>query len=450
MIRMALEEAARLLGAPVPDQAGLEFCGVAIDSRALQPGMLFAALPGERVDGHDFAQAAASAGAAAILCSKPLPGPLPQLLVADVQQALGQLAAAWRARMPARVIGITGSNGKTTTKDMLTSILALEARVLSTSGNYNNELGVPLTLFGLDESHQFMVLEMGAGKAGDIRYLAAIAKPEVGVITSVGPAHLDGFGDEQGVARAKGEMYEALPAEGFAVLNMDEPWLPVWRELAGERRALGFGLNPQADVHLAGTAEKPRVVTPKGEFDLVLHLPGQHNQMNAMAATAMALALGIGLAQISKGLARALPVPGRLNMLHTEAGWTVMDDTYNANPASLYAALQVLSSEPGERWLVLGDMLELGEGARKLHAEMGEAAAALGVKRLFTYGPLSAAASDAFGSKARHFSDQQALVSCISEQLHPGVVCLVKGSRSMHMERVVAAISSADPAAEVA
>lgn len=451
MITLELAEAARILGIEIESEySKIPFQGIDIDSRRIQPGMLFAALPGTRSDGHDFATAADQAGASAVLCTRRLDLPLPQLVVKDVERALGQLASAWCQRMPARVIGITGSNGKTTTKEMIASILERSARVLATAGNFNNELGVPLTLFGLDETHEYLVLEMGAGKAGDIRYLASIAKPEVGLITCVGPAHLDGFGDEEGVARAKGEMYSSLPAGGFAVLNMDEPWVPVWMELKRECPVIGFGTDAAADVHLAGSNECPRVVTPKGEFELALDLPGEHNQLNALAATAVALALGIGLDQIQKGLAETTPVSGRLSTVATSGDWTVIDDTYNANPASLYAALQVLTSKPGEPWLVLADMKELGPSEQKMHAEVGDAAAALGIRRMFTIGQLAMAASEAFGEGARHFEHLDDLIAHLRSELKPGVVCLVKGSRSMHMEQVVAAISRNAPKAEVA
>ncbi|KAA9129765.1 UDP-N-acetylmuramoyl-tripeptide--D-alanyl-D-alanine ligase [Marinihelvus fidelis] len=444
---MTLHDAARALGIePTGAMAETTFEGVVIDSRQVAPGMLFAAIPGERVDGHDFVAAAKVAGACAALVERD-PGEqaagLPLLRVDSVQTALGQLASAWRDTVTPKVAAITGSNGKTTTKEMLTSILSRQSHVLATRGNFNNELGLPLTLFRLARSHQFAVLEMGAGKAGDIRYLAGIAKPDVGVITNVGPAHLRGFGDEEGVARAKGEMYGALPASGFAVLNIDEPWAPLWRELNTAGHTLCFGRDADAaDITVTGEPGGRRMVrTPAGEFRLSLHLPGEHNVMNALAATAMALALDIPLDTIREGLAATLPVPGRLNMVETESGWTVLDDTYNANPASLYAALQVLAGQAGEPWLVLGDMKELGRNSDALHAEMGEAAASLGVRRLYALGGHAAHAARGFGDGGQAFDSLEALLEALLADLHAGVSVLVKGSRGMAMERVVEAVT---------
>ncbi len=442
MIRMELEDAAAVLGVPLDSR--LSFTGVTTDSRDLAPGMLFAALPGERVDGHDYVARAEEAGAVAVLVQRPVNSRVPQLRVGSVLTALGELASAWRDRHAVRVVALTGSNGKTTTKELLASILRRSGRVLATSGNYNNELGLPLTLFGLGPEHDFAVLEMGASKAGDIRYLAGLARPEAGVITNVGPAHLKGFGDEEGVARAKGELYAALPAEGFAVFNLEEPWLDLWRDLSTAGQSLGFGFGEDADVRAVKADGGWTVVTPKGEFDLALNLPGRHNVLNALAATAMALALDVGLEQIRAGLAATRPVPGRLNRIEAPNGWTVIDDTYNANPASLYAALQVLTAEPGEAWLALGDMRELGERSDKLHAETGEAARMLGVRRLYATGPHSRSTVEAFGKGARHFATRRELTEALLADLETRttkVTCLVKGSRSMGMERVVAALT---------
>lgn len=443
MIRMDLERAAELLGVPCPD-AGARFAGVSADSRKVAPGMLFAALPGERVDGHDFVAQAAAAGAGALLVARDVDSDLPQLRVEDVLRALGQLAAGWRAECNPAVVGITGSNGKTTVKEMVAAVLRQRGKVLATQGNYNNELGVPLTLFGLSPEHDFAVLEMGAAKTGDIAYLARIARPQVGLITNVGPAHLHGFGDEAGVARAKGEMYESLPADGVAVINADQPWADGWRERSTAGRSLSFGIRNEADVQGSPGDGTARVRTPRGAFELHLRLPGEHNLANALAATAAALALDVPLDEIRAGLEGVRPVPGRLNLVKADGGWQVIDDTYNANPASLYAALQVLTRLPGEAWLALGDMKELGPDARKLHAEMGDAARALGVKRLYATGEMSRHTVDAFGGGARHFEDRDALVTALRDALRPGVTCLVKGSRSMGMEHVVRGIVNGD------
>ncbi len=359
----------------------------------------------------------------------------------DVLAALGRLASHLRQRLDPTVVGITGSNGKTTVKEMVTSILAQSGDVLSTQGNFNNELGLPLSLFGLEEHHRYAVLEMGASRAGDIAYLARIARPDVGLITNIGPAHLRGFGSEEGVALAKGEMYAGLPEAGCAVMNADERWLPRWREMNTAGRVLTFGASAQADVRLVDAANGCRLDTPTGSLEVRLALPGRHNCLNAAAAAAVAIELGIEPGTIRTGLEAVKPVPGRLNLLRTGPGWTVIDDTYNANPASLYSALQVLSDLQGTAWLVLGDMKELGVGSRKMHREVGEAAKSMGVSRLFAIGELTAFTVDAFGDGAEHFASREDLIAALMDQLHAGVICLVKGSRSMGMEAVVDAIA---------
>ena len=261
------------------------------------------------------------------------------------------------------------------------------------------------------------------------------------LVSNVGPAHLKGFGDEKGVALAKGEIYASLPESGWAVMNADEPWLPTWKALNTAGNCLTFGFDSASDIRVTGETAAPRLQTPAGEMDLSLLLPGKHNLMNAAAAAAAALALGTELQQIRRGLESVEPVPGRLQKISNKAGWTVIDDTYNANPASLYSALQVLADMQGKSWLVLGDMKELGQGSRKMHREVGEAARAMGVARLFTTGEMAAETADAFGQGAEHFSQKEELICALREALQPGVTCLVKGSRSMGMERVVEAIA---------
>jgi UDP-N-acetylmuramoyl-tripeptide--D-alanyl-D-alanine ligase len=458
VIRIPLSELAAALGCPVTHPgAGHNGKEVAVesivtDSRKVDFGALFAALPGSQVDGHDFAPAAVRLGAVALLVQRQLDlagerpeiRPVPQLVVPDVLQALGKLATLLRERLDPVVVGITGSNGKTTVKEMVASILRPAGEVLATQGNYNNELGVPLSLFGLEPRHRFAVLEMGASRAGDIAYLAAIARPDVALVTNVGPAHLGGFGSLEGVARAKGEIYAALPPDGCAVINADEPWTGLWRELNRARRIITFGAGAGSIVRLEGDEQRPRIVTPQGAFDLRLALAGRHNLLNAAAATAVALALDVGLPAIRSGLEAVQPVPGRLNVIESEAGWTVIDDTYNANPASLYSALQVLSGLQGTAWLVLGDMKELGGDSPKMHREVGEAARDMGVSRLFATGAMSAYTVDAFGEGAEHFATREALAEAVRRSLRPGVNCLVKGSRSMGMEAVVEAITRND------
>jgi UDP-N-acetylmuramoyl-tripeptide--D-alanyl-D-alanine ligase len=440
MIRLMLSDLARVLDCPAAAR-DVAVENIATDSRRVHHGTLFAALPGTQVDGHDYALSAVRLGAVAVLVSRPLDVEVPQLVVDDVLAALGQLARMLRDRIDPTVVGITGSNGKTTVKEMVAGILRLDADVLATRGNYNNELGVPLSLFELEQKHRYAVLEMGASKAGDIAYLAEIARPELGLVTNIGPAHLGGFGSEEGVARAKGEMYAALPKDGSAIINADEPWSGLFKDMNAASTVLTFGRASDADVQLCDASGKTRILTPVGEFEPRLQLPGLHNLVNASAATAIAVALSIGLENIERGLASVNPVPGRLNLLRTASGWTVIDDTYNANPASLYSALQVLAGMQGTPWLVLGDMKELGDGSRKMHSEVGEAARAMGVRRLLTLGEMSAATSEAFGSGAIHFSSRDELTDELRDSLYPDVICLVKGSRSMGMEAIVAAIA---------
>jgi len=444
MIQMGLSTAAELLGCP-PVQTDLAFTGITTDSRQVIPGMLFAALPGETFDGHDYISQAAERGAVAVLVERKVESEVPTLRVDDVLAALGSLAAYWHRQCPAKVVAITGSNGKTTVKEMIASILRRCGAVLATDGNYNNELGLPLTLFRLKSCDDYAVLEMGASNPGDIAYLANIAKPDVAVITNIGPAHLQGFVDEQGVARAKGELYAALPKNGTAVMNAAEPWLDLWQDINTADNICFFGFSDDNDVSISrGADNEVSIHTPAGKFLLKLPLPGEHNLSNAMAATAVCLALDIPLTDIKDGLEAVKPVPGRLSLVNANSGWTVIDDTYNANPASLYAALQVLANQNGEPWLVLGDMKELGNDSRKMHAELGDAARSLGVKRLFALGDASTATVDAFGERAVHFDSRDGLIKALRAQLKPGVACLVKGSRSMGMEHVVSAISNGD------
>lgn len=435
MMTMALKRIADVIGARVHG-SGVEVTGMTNDSRRVERGNLYCALPGTRRDGHEYVAAAAEAGAAAALVSRPMDVELPQLVVGNVQVAMGQIAAAWRDQLKAVVIGVTGSNGKTTVKEMLADILATQGPTLATSGNYNNEIGVPLTLARLGPSHRFAVIEMGASRPGDIAYLARIAKPEVGILTNAAAAHLEGFGSLEGVARTKGEMFSSLPTSGLAVINADDAYCGLWQSMAEHCRTITFGRDRSAAV--SGRFEGGRIVidTPAGSFDFLPRLPGKHNLFNALAATAAAVPLGVEPADIGSALSALDSLPGRLQTHHHE-GWTVIDDTYNANPASLYAGLQVLTEHGGECWLVLGDMAELGPDSDKFHAEMGQTANDMGISRLFTLGSASRRSSLAFGEGAEHFESRDELSGCLAEILRPGVTCLVKGSRSMGMEKVV-------------
>ncbi len=436
MLRMPIKRLAELIGCMATGN-GREILGMTHDTRSIEPGNLFCALKGEHADGHDFVARAAEAGAGAALVTRVVDVDLPQLVVGDVLAAMGQIAFAWREQMPVTVIGITGSNGKTTVKEMLAAMLERSGATLATRGNYNNEIGVPLTLSRLTAEHRFAVIEMGASSSGDIAYLCDIARPEIGIVTNAASAHLEGFGSLDGVARTKGEMFESLAPSGLAVINADDSYSGLWHELASHCRTITFGAGESAMVR--GSMEKGRVhvSTPIGEFDYLPRLPGRHNMMNALAATAAAVTLDLTLSDITAALGALESIPGRLQVHRHAEGWSLIDDTYNANPASLYAGLQVLAEEGGERWLVLGDMAELGSDSAKLHAEMGQVAADMGISRLFAVGKLSQNSAQAFGAGATHYEHQDALVLALRDNLHAGVSCLVKGSRSMHMERIV-------------
>lgn len=443
---LMLSEIARLLDAEWHG-SDVQVATVATDTRKLPAGSLFVALRGERFDAHDFLAQARDGGAVAALVDRAGDWPLPYVLVNDTRQALGRLAAALRARLAVKVIGITGSNGKTTVKEMTASILRQVGPTLFTEGNLNNDIGVPLTLFRLSDEHAYAVVEMGANHLGEIDYLARIAQPDVGLVTNAGSAHLEGFGSKEGIARGKGEMFQALPVSAAAVINADDAYADLWRQLAGNRRVIDFGIDKPAAVS-AQDIQGSRFLlrTPTGEVPVELPLPGRHNIMNALAAAAVATALDVPLATIAAGLAATPVVKGRLNRRQALQGATVLDDTYNANPNSLRAGLDVLAAERGERWLVLGDMAELGPDAEELHAQAGEWALARGVYRLFTVGRLSAAASKRFGCHGEHFTNKTALISRLADALRPGVTVLIKGSRSSGMEQVVEALLVTDPA----
>jgi len=357
---------------------------------------------------------------------------------------LGRLAAAWRAHYAVPMAAVTGSNGKTTTKEMIAAILSRRGAVLATRGNLNNDIGVPLTLLRLRDEHRFAVIEMGANHAGEIAYLTGLARPDVAVITNAAAAHLEGFGSLEGVGRAKGEIFAGLRTGGVAVINADDAMAPLWFELAGDAQVRRFALDADAEVRGQWRAEHGgghlKLTTPAGETHIHLPLAGRHNAMNALAAAAVTEALGAGLDDIRAGLESLVPVHGRLERIAGVGGMHIIDDTYNANPASLAAALDVLTGEEGSRWLVLGDMGELGQDGARLHAEAGALARAAGVERLLALGELTREAVQAFGAGAEHFADVETLVAVLRRDW-PGLgTVLVKGSRSMHMERVIEAL----------
>ncbi len=443
MMALSLSQAAQVLGA---FQRGndVTFHGVSTDTRTLSEGNLFVALQGPNFDGHDYLQQAQGCGAAAAVVRQAPDLDLPVLEVPDTRIALGQLAAWWRSRFSTPCIGITGSNGKTSVKEMVASILSGCGETLVTRSNLNNDIGVPLTLFRLGSEHRYAVIEMGANHAGEIAYLTGLAQPQVGVVNNAGPAHLEGFGDLAGVAEAKGELFSSMHADSVCVINADDQFAMRWRELAGARPVMSFGLEAPADVSADWRGDingsDIELCTPAGTANVHLALPGRHNVMNALAATAAALALNVPLQAIVTGLASVQPVHGRWETCSGVNGMQLIDDTYNANPGSLHAALQLLSGAGAETWLVLGDMGELGASAAALHREVGAAAAQLGVRRLFALGTLAEHAAQQFGTGAEVCSDMDDLISRLRNAAQPDVVMLVKGSRSMRMERVIEAL----------
>jgi len=415
--------------------------GIVTDTRQPMPGALFIALKGDNFDGHDFVDAAKQAGAIALLVARPLESDLPQVVVPDTLLALGDLASHARAQHRARVVGITGSNGKTTVKTLVASILALHGKTHVNAGNFNNEIGLPLSLLAMPDDTQYAVLEMGAGKPGDIEYLAAIARPEIGLVNNIGPAHLERMGSLEGIAETKGALYAALPAYGAAVINADETFATLFTSMNRAERVIRFGLDTSADVgadiRKLGTESQFALRTPVGNVDIALPLPGRHNVSNALAAASIALALDVPLATIKEGLESAPTVKGRLVRHAMPGGWTLIDDSYNANPASTAAAIAMLVQELAEAWLVLGDMRELGPQARELHAQIGALAKRSGIAWLYTVGDLARAATAAFGEGAQHFADQELLTRALAEQVRAGVNVLVKGSRGSAMDRIV-------------
>jgi len=449
VIRFTLSELARELPATLHGQDAV-VSGVASDSRTLRPGQLFVALRGPNFDGHNYVEAAARRGAAGAVVERPAGDVLPWLQVERSRLALGRLGALWRRRSPARLVAVTGSNGKTTVKEMLAAILRRVDDTLATQGNLNNDIGLPLTLCRL-QNERFAVVELGANHPGEIGYLSRLAQPQVALLNNAGPAHLAGFGDVEGVARAKAEILEGLAPDGLFVFNADDPHAPLWRALGAAVRQLSFGTGEAADVRSpAGSLElywdeegfrSEFDVSLEGDrFRVAMGLAGEHNRMNALAAIAAAHALGISREAMVEGLASLRPVAGRLAPRRGPRGVRVVDDSYNANPASVRMAVELLRRAPGRRLLVLGDLGELGEDAEKLHGELGLYARRRGVDLLFTCGPLSRAAAIAFGGGARHFDSREELTEALGEQLRSGDTVLVKGSRAAAMEKVVEAL----------
>lgn len=441
---MNLQQAQQVLGG-VHTGANPYFSSVSTDTRTLQQGDLFIALKGASFNGNSFVGVAAEKGACAALVSEHVGGALPLLQVDDTRIALGKLGAHNRKRAAARVVALTGSQGKTTVKEMTAAILGCCGPVLSTKGNLNNDYGVPLTLLQINAEHRFAVIELGANAGGEIAYTTRLAQPDIAHITNVAPTHIEGFGSLQGVARAKAEIWEGLGAGGVAVLNIDDENIKasyrrdaqirtVTISAAGKAEAM-YALEKYTDHGLNGSGFLLR--TPQGRVTVNLALPGRHNAANALAAAALALEAGAGLRDVMLGLSNVRSVKGRLMVRKGQRGAILLDDTYNASPASFRAAIEVLVKQPGIRIVVAGDMGELGSEKEAAHTALGCYALEQGVDYFFGTGALSRLAVAAFGSKGVHRSSCEEVAVAVLPLLAPGVSVLVKGSRSAGMERVV-------------
>ncbi|MDN3653560.1 UDP-N-acetylmuramoyl-tripeptide--D-alanyl-D-alanine ligase [Thalassotalea ponticola] len=454
MIPLGLDDIAEVVGGKVlrcEQPHTVLVTSVSSDSRQLSQGDMFIALKGPNFDGHRFVAKAAEMGCSVALVESEQEVDIPQLLVTDCYKAMGLLAAFVKQQVKPKTVAITGSSGKTTVKEMVAAILSQLGSVLATKGNFNNEIGVPLTLLRLEPQHQYAVIELGANHIGEIAYTTALTKPDVAVINNIAAAHLEGFGDLCGVARAKGEIYEGLSESGVAIYNQDTPYTEKWQWRLTDKKVRTFSCVKQADCYCSNIRINDlgfssfTLHTAEGEIDITVPVPGRHNVCNAVAAAAVALEFGASLEQIKSGLAGMAPVKGRLNIVNLATSMTLIDDSYNANVESTKAAVELLSGYKGRRILILGDMAELGEDARRYHQDIGEHALALGVDNVLTLGVLSQSASSVYDGNGAHFSQRDKLLAhlielCAGEQQN--ITILVKGSRSARMEQVVQDIKS--------
>ena len=457
-VMMNIQQAASVLGAQWTGSNPF-FTSVSTDSRTLRTGSLFVALSGENFDGHCFIPQAIGKGAvaamiadeAAEIIKDPALADFAWLRVKDPRLSLGQLAAVWRKRFDLPLIAVTGSNGKTTVKEMLASILHQHAgseHVLATIGNLNNDIGVPLTLLQLNANHNYAIIEMGMNHASEIAYLSNLALPTIAVITNAGSAHIAHLGKRDAIAAAKGEIFEGLDESGIAVINADDRYAPMWSQLAGKRRMIDFSLTHHAASvsaqHLQDTAGNSWLLSlPDGQVELTLQVPGRHNVYNALAAAAAAHAAGIGLTAIATGLGSYTGTHGRLQITTGPRHSTLIDDTYNANPESMQAALAVLCDMNGKKIVVMGDMGELGMAAAEYHWQIGQLARETKVDTLLALGEMSVHAVEAFGHEGRHFTNLDDLLAYLTDLLDTDVTVLVKGSRAMRMERVIEKLATA-------
>ncbi len=428
-----------------------EFTGVSTDSRTIAKGDLFVALRGEHQDGHAFVAAVARSGAAAAMVDASFDASvatLPLIIVEDTRLALGRLARHWRAQFSPVLIGIAGSNGKTTTKEMLASILRAavgDENVLATAGNLNNDIGLPLTLLRMRAAHRWCAIELGMNHKGEIAYLAQIANPTLAVVTNAQREHLEFMGSVEEVAEENSAVFRALPEDGIAVINADDAHADTFRRAAGGRRVVDFALERRAAVtgryELAPLSSSIRITCTAGEAVATLAIPGLHNVMNALAAAACADAAGISPDAIGRGLSAFRPYPGRLQVKKAPDGMTVIDDSYNANPDSVRAAIDVLAAAPGRTVLVLGDMGEVGDEGPDFHSEIGRYARERGITSVLAIGESTAHTVAAYGQGARHFATLEDLAAALERIRDESTTVLVKGSRFMRMERVVEALT---------
>jgi len=428
------------------------FAGVAIDSRTVAENELFFALIGEKSNGHHFIEEVERRGAAGIVVSQTVNSTLPKLCVEDVGNALGKLAQEYRKQFNIPMAAITGSYGKTTVKEMVASILAVEGAVLANQGNFNTEIGLPLTLLRLTNEHQYAVVEMGARKKGDIHYLMGLAEPSVALINNAGIAHIEIFGSELAVRNAKGELYAGLRPDGIAVINAEDPHVDYWKSLLRGQTVFTFGYGSnvnlsisKVDLDLQGSHF---ILHYQGQMlPIQLNTPGEHNVLNGVAAAATALAMGASFASVQKGLDQFQPVKGRLQFKKGLRDIQLIDDTYNANPVSMRAALSVLATQPGEKWFVMGDMIELGDHAETWHRDIGKEAKRLGIHKMFGIGKMTKNALLEFGAQGHHYNDKDNLISEVKHELQASpknLTILVKGARAMRMEEVVIALQNSE------
>ncbi len=435
-----------------PGDGAVRITGVSTDTRSVRAGELFVALHGERFDAHDYVGHALAAGASALLVDRwTADCRMPALWVGDTRRGLGEIAIGWRGRFDLPVIAVTGSNGKTTVKEMIAVVLAEhfgEDARLATRGNLNNDVGVPLTVLRLDAGHRAAVIELGMNRPGEIAWLATIARAGVALVNNAQREHQEFMHTVEATARENGSAIEALGADGVAVYPGDDPHTPLWRGLAGGRRRLEFGFDSACDVSAsAGSRPDGFVMDIAGEVvRLAIAIDGGHSVRNALAAAACCHAIGVPAAAIVRGLEAFRPAAGRLRRMHAAAGATLIDDSYNANPDSVRAAIDVLAGQEGTRTLVLGDMAEVGEQGPQFHAEVGAYARVRGIHRLLGLGSATAGAITAFGDGGVHFDSIDALCAEAAALAGPGATVLVKGSRSMRMERVVVALAGSGAA----